>query len=36
MTVALTARTAGIATINVIGSKLLATVRANVTEGTNR
>ncbi len=36
MTVALTARTAGIATINVIGGKLLTTVRANVTEGVNR
>ena len=36
MTVALTSRTAGVATISVIGNKLLATVRADVKEGSNR
>jgi len=36
ITVALTARTAGTATVNVIGAKLLATVRADVKEGVNR
>ncbi|MGZ5866466.1 MAG: alpha-2-macroglobulin family protein [Xanthobacteraceae bacterium] len=36
MTVAITARTAGVATINVTGSKLLVTVRADVKEGVNR
>jgi uncharacterized protein YfaS (alpha-2-macroglobulin family) len=36
MTVAVTSRTAGVATINVVGSRLLTTVRADVKEGVNK